>query len=59
MIPRCRRSPLEDEALVEIDEHPASSGGDLCERCGCVRTKHGNGPCSCGKCEEFAEFDST
>jgi hypothetical protein len=58
---RRRRSLLEDDELVEIAERPAASSGDLCERCACARTKHehGNGPCSCGKCEEFLGFDST
>jgi len=58
---RRKRSLLEDDELVEIDEPSAASGGDLCERCGCVRAKHedGKGPCSCGKCEQFLEFDST
>jgi hypothetical protein len=56
--PRRRRSLLEDDGFAEIGRSE-SSGGDLCERCGCTRGKHGDGECACGKCDEFLEFDST
>lgn len=55
MTPRRRRSLLEDDDLVEIDEKPASSGGDVCEACACTRSKHNAEGCACGKCEEFVE----
>lgn len=50
-----RRSLLEDDELVEIDERPEPSGGDVCERCSCTRSKHTEDGCACGKCEEFVE----
>lgn len=50
-----RRSPLEDDDLVEIDERATPSVGDVCERCGCTRGRHGERGCLCGKCEEFVE----
>jgi hypothetical protein len=51
MTPPRRRSLLEDDELVEIDERVASSG-DVCE-CGCTRSKHDEDGCACGKCEGF------
>lgn len=48
-----RRSLLEDEELVEVDEPLAPSGGDVCERCGCTREKHEDDGCRCGRCDEF------
>ena len=53
MTPRRRRSLLEDDELSEIGERDESSSGDVCERCGCVRAKHADGECECGRCEEF------
>lgn len=55
MSPRRRRSLLEDDELVEIDERSTPSSGDVCERCGCARSKHTEDGCACGKCEEFSE----
>lgn len=55
MTPGRRRSLLEDDDLVEIDERAAPSGGDVCERCGCTRSRHAEEGCACGKCEEFVE----
>jgi hypothetical protein len=55
MSPR-RPSPLEDDELVEIDpERNPTSSGDVCERCGCARGRHGENGCTCGKCDEFIE----
>jgi hypothetical protein len=53
MSPRRRRSLLEDDDLVEIDERAAPSGGDVCERCLCTRSKHDEDGCACGKCDGF------
>jgi hypothetical protein len=53
MTPGRRRSLLEDDDLVEIDERAAPSGGDVCERCGCARSRHSEEGCACGKCEGF------
>lgn len=55
MGPGRRRSLLEDEELVDVDERPAPSGGDVCERCGCARSKHTEDGCACGKCEGFED----
>lgn len=56
MGPRRRRSLLEDDELVEIDEPAVPSGGDVCEVCGCVRSKHNEDDwCACGKCGGFVE----
>jgi len=52
MTPRRRRSLLEDDELVEIDERAPASSGDVCE-CGCTRSKHTEEGCACGKCEGF------
>lgn len=54
-VPR-RRSLLEDDELSEIGGRDESSSGDVCERCGCTRGKHGEDGCKgCKKCEEFVE----
>lgn len=54
---RRRRSLLEDDELAEIGGRDETSSGDVCERCGCPRSKHeeGGGACrGCKKgCEEF------
>lgn len=50
-----RRSLLEDDELIEIDERAAPSSGDVCERCSCTRGKHDEDGCACGKCEGFVE----
>ena len=56
MSPRRRRSLLEDDELALIDERASASSGDVCERCGCTRSKHTEEDgCACGKCEEFLE----
>jgi hypothetical protein len=53
---RRRRSLLEDDELIEIDERDAASGGDVCEVCGCARSKHTEEDgCACGKCGGFVE----
>jgi len=52
---RRRRSLLEDESLTILGREEPSSG-DVCERCGCARSKHTDEDgCACGKCEEFVE----
>lgn len=48
-----RRSLLEDDELVEIDEPAAPSGGDVCGRCECTRSRHDEDGCECGKCVGF------
>jgi hypothetical protein len=56
MNPRRRRSLLEDDELVEIDERDTASSGDVCEVCGCARGKHNEEDgCACGKCGGFVE----
>lgn len=54
------RSLLEDDDLHVLGREE-SSGGDVCERCGCTRDKHTeeDGCTKCGRCEQFMEFDST
>jgi len=53
VIPRRRRSLLEDDELSEIGGRDESSGSDVCERCGRSRDKHVEGGDE--KCEEFVE----
>ncbi len=50
-----RRSLLEDDELAEIGGRDEASSGDVCERCGCTRSKHDEDGCACGKCDEFVE----
>lgn len=52
---RRRLSLLEDDELVVVRGRDETSSGDVCERCGCVRGKHSENGCSCGKCEEFVD----
>lgn len=55
MSPRRRRSLLEDDELVEIDEPAVPSGGDVCEACACARSRHSEDGCACGRCVGFEE----
>jgi hypothetical protein len=54
---RRRRSLLEDDEVVILGRDE-SSGGDVCERCGHARERHGDSGCEGSKscsCEEFKE----
>jgi hypothetical protein len=54
MIPRRRRSLLEDDGLTILGRAEPSSG-DVCEGCGCTRGKHDEDGCACGKCGGFED----
>jgi hypothetical protein len=48
-------SLLDDESLAEIGSRDESSGGDVCEACGCTRERHVEDGCACSKCDGFYE----
>lgn len=50
-----RRSLLEDDDFRIVGKRDESSSGDVCECCGCIRAKHDEDGCACGKCEGFEE----